>query len=216
MHVDDDNLFKFEDVEEGVRSPHLVPWLVTGLIAVVAILLAIVVLNLSRGTLNLAPEDAPPVVQEEDTDDESADSTETPTVGADENEDDSNSETDEKPELPVGSDPDDAIDTSGVVIGDVYELDVEWGWDITTEVPNKFSTWTYVIPDGEHLQLQSELIDSLPASCEAQKESWGLERDADGNIKAWSPQQMCEENPALYTELLGLVKHMADTVKPLN
>ncbi|HUH53817.1 MAG TPA: hypothetical protein VLZ31_07260 [Microbacteriaceae bacterium] len=203
--MNEDNFFEFEDVDGGARSPHLIPWLVTGLIAIVALLIAVVVLNVSRGALNAEPEPAPPAVEEPSEAEPPA--SETPETSP---------EPESDPEPPVGDNPDDAIDTSHVVAGETYFLEVEWGWNISTEVPNKLIPWTYTIPDGVHLQLDSELINSLPASCEAQKNSWGLEKTEDGKIKAWSPQQMCEENQSLYTELLGLVRHMEETVKPLS
>lgn len=205
--MNEDNFFEFEDVDGGARSPHLIPWLVTGLIAIVALLVAVVVLNVSRGALSAEQEPAPPAAEEP---------SEVEPPVAEPGTPDTPPVPESDPAPPVGDNPDDAIDTSHVAAGETYFLEVEWGWDISTEVPNKLIPWTYTIPDGVHLQLNSELIDSLPASCEAQKSSWGLEKTEDGKIKAWSPQKMCEENQSLYTELLGLVRHMEETVKPLS
>lgn len=206
--MSEDDFFNFEEVEERQRSPHLIPWLVTGIIAILALLLSVVVLNISRDDGKNDAEEPPAGVEEPAEPDE-----ETPDEAPD-------TEVEPEPEPEVDpARPDDAIDTSHVDPGETYFLKVEWdGWHVSTEVSNKFSPWEYRL-EGEgnkYLILDSELIDSLPASCEHMVDSWGLEHADDGNYKAMSPQEMCAANTSLYTEILGLVRHMEKTVKPLD
>lgn len=203
--VNDENIFNFEEVEERERSPHLIPWIVTGAVAVIAILVSLIVMNLAGDKGDEPKDPKPPVTQPE---------TPKPTPKPDPTPE---PEEPEEPEVDPNR-PDDAIDTSGVTVGTTFSLDVEHGWDINTEVPNKFGIeWRYELREGnKYLVLQySDLINSLPESCSAQRQQWGLELMDDGSVEAYSPQKMCTENEALYTELLGLVRHMADSAKPL-
>lgn len=205
-HVNDENIFNFEEVEARERSPHLIPWIVTGAIAVIAILVSLIVMNLAKGDADQAADPTPPVTQTPDEQPEP------------EPEPEPTPEPEPEPEEPaVDPDrPDDALDTSGVTIGDTFLLDVGFDWNMTTEVPNKFGLeWRYVLEDMNwYLVLQhSDLINSLPDSCAAQRAQWGLEKLDDGSFRAYSPQEMCEENESLYIELLGLVRHMEKTAQ---
>lgn len=213
--MNDQNIFNFEEVETRERSPHLIPWIVTGAIAVIAILISLIVMNLASDGSDSNADPKPPVT---DTPAPTPDADPEPTP------DPEPEEPEEEPEEPDTPDadpnrPDDAIDTSSVSIGNTFHLTVEHdGWNISTEVPNKFGIeWRYRLEGvNQYLVLQSsDLINSLPDSCAAQRDKWGLERVDDGSFRAYSPQEMCEENESLYTELLGLVRHMEESVQPL-
>lgn len=208
--MNDENIFNFEEVEERERSPHLIPWIVTGALAVIAILVSLIVMNLAGAQGGDDNTDKPEVTEPVKPEPVKPDPQPKP---------DPKPEEPEEPEVDPNR-PDDAIDTADVSVGTTFSLDVEHeGWHMNTEVPNKFGMeWRYKLEDGNrYLVLQySSLIDSLPESCSAQRGQWGLERMEDGSFKAYSPQQMCTENEALYTELLGLVRHMEETAKPLS
>lgn len=205
--MNEQELFDFEEIEDKGRSPHLVPWLVTGVFAIVALLLAVVVLNISRDATETAP--TPPATEEPA-------GPETPKPDP-QPEPQPEPEPEPEPE-PTPGQPDDAIDTSHVVVGSTYPLKVEWdGWFISTEVSDKFGTWTYRLDNlNRDLVLESELIDSLPDTCKHMVDSWGLQHTEDNKYEVLSPQELCVANEALYTELLGLVRHMEKTVKPLS
>lgn len=199
--VNDQSFFEFEDVEAHQRSPHLIPWLVAGMVAVIALLASVIVLNVARGANDEAKPEPTPTSQEPTTPETSEPET----------------EPEDTPE--PAENPDDEIDTSHVVVGSVWTLDVAYeGWNIQTDVPNKFVEWTYTLQgdDQQYLVLDSALINSLPESCKEMRNKWGLERVAAGKFEAYSPQTMCEENPALYTEILGLTRAMAETVRPIG
>lgn len=206
--MNDENIFNFEEVEVRERSPHLIPWIVTGAIAVIAILVSLIVMNIAKDDSGPNAEPTPPPVETPGEEPE-----DTP---------DPQPEPEPEPEEPAEPEvdpnrPDDAIDTSSVTIGSTFLLDVGHDWNITTEVPNKFGLeWRYILEDANRLLVlqYSDLINSLPDSCAAQRNQWGLEKMEDGEIRAYSPQNVCEENESLYTELLGLVRHMAETAQP--
>lgn len=203
-HVNEQNIFDFEEVEERERSPYLLPWIITGGIAIVAILVSLIVMNLAKADPEPAPETKPPVT-------EPVKPEPVPETG----DEDIEEEPEEEPADPDR--PDDAIDTSGVTIGNELNMPINH-WDVSVKVSSKISDVRYNLGDGgtdpDRIIISAGLIDQLPDSCAQQRESWGMERVGANEYRALSPQKMCEENPSLYTELLGIVRHMADSVTP--
>lgn len=209
--VNDQNIFNFDEVEADERRSRLIPWIVIGVIAVIAILISLIVIN------TMGPSDDPqPTTPVETTEPEP---TTEPTPGPTTTPAPEPTQEPEETQPPRDSHPDDQIDTSGVVVGSTSTVEVPYdGWQVTIDVSNKFAPWSYRLEGADNgiLLLDSELIDKLPASCESLKSQWGVERTADGKFEAHSPQQVCEENESLYTEILGLVRAIPDTIKPIG
>lgn len=207
--VNDQPIFNFDDVEVDERRSKFLPWIVIGVISIIAILISLIVIN-TMGNRSERPEPTPSVASPD------PDPTPEPTAPT----------TDPAPTTeptptppPAGTNPDDAIDTSGVVVGETWTADVPYeGWNVTIDVSSKLSPWTYVLEgaDNRRLILNSELIDKLPASCDHLKSKWGIERVGDGEFVPYTPQEMCEENESLYIEILGLVRAIPPTIQPMD
>lgn len=193
-HVNDDNIFQFEEVEVPERSPHLVPWVVTGIIAVVVILAAVIALNVLRGPGGSAEETTEPAPKPAPTQTTTSQPTPKPTEST-------------KPQ-----NPDDEIDTSYVNVGSTFEMHIAQ-WGVTVDVSLKYGgDFQYEIRDGSKLMIDSTLVRSFPASCAAMRTGWGMERvDNGASFRVVSPQQECTENPSLYAEVLGLTRAMVES-----
>lgn len=169
------------------------PWIIVGLVTVVALVASIVVLNLAR-----ADEDpsstAAPTTQEPTTSKPA-----TSTSASDDEEEDEDRPADEVPEVEVGP---------------TGEMNVPT-WGITAQISGKFGWPQYVI-NGEQLVLTgSPLIESLPDSCAAMRQQWGIQRTADGKYEVLKPAERCEAAPELYDELWGLTDALVQSVVPL-
>lgn len=175
------------------RSPHLIPWIVVGMVAVLAILISVIAVNVSRGngadaTLDPAPtavsvKPAPaPTSQPEPSADPA------PETHPD----------DRAPNVDVGS-------TSTMAIPQ---------WDASTEVSGRFGSLNYMF-EGETMKISSALTDSFPASCGAEmKTGWGVERVNGTSYRVVKPATQCADSPELFDQIWGLTQAMADAIKP--
>ncbi|MBO1804097.1 hypothetical protein J4H91_02035 [Leucobacter ruminantium] len=169
------------------------PWIVVGIVTVVALVASILVLNFARAGQDPSPT-AEPTTQAPAT---SAPATSKPA--------DDDSEKKKKPA---------ADEVPSVDVGNTGTMDVPV-WGITAQISEKFGWPQYQI-NGEQLVLQySPLIDSLPDSCAAMRQQWGIQRTADGKYEVLKPAQRCEAAPELYDELWGLTDALVKSIAPL-
>lgn len=199
--MNEQDLFDFQDPPVRERSPHLIPWIVTGIVAVLLLVSSIVVLNIARGSDSTAEPDPTPTPTTTEPTTPPVEPSPEPT------------EPEEPEDEPAPSSPDDEIDTSFVNVGSTFEMDIQH-WNTQVDLSSKFGAVQYSI-DGERLILNSSLIDSFPDACQAMRNQWGMERISDNTFEVASPQQVCEENPSLYTEVLGLIQAMVKSARPL-
>lgn len=197
--MNNQDLFQFEEVQQE-RNPHIVPWLVTAAVSVIALLVSFLVVAGVKSSKEEPSEAASTEVEE----------VEEPELVVPE-------PVEEEEEAPVEEPvdpnrPDDSIDVSSNIIGDTFRVDVQ-DWGMSFDASTKLGSVRYTIPDGSKLVLSSDLIDSLPAGCD--RDSWGVEKVDDDKVTYLSPQKMCTENESLYIEILAIVKHLAETQKPL-
>lgn len=174
------------------------PWIIVGIVAVVAIVLSIVVVNLVRGdgadpepTASTAP---------------STSATKTPTTTTP-----GKTETPEEtkaPETPA------ADQVPKVAVGDTSPLPITQ-WGATSQLSQKFGSAFYNIDGDDRLVLTSPLIDSLPMSCEAMRSQWGAIRVEGGKFEIAKPAERCAETPELYDELWGLTDAFVKSIEPL-
>ena len=184
----------FQDDATNTRNPALIPWIVVGLASVLAILVSILVMNLSRGGAEVT---ADPVQTTAPT--ASPKPTTSPTT---------------KPTTKPTSEPTPSRDRAPAVdVGTTSSMRIDQ-WNAVTDVSGRFGALNYVF-DGETMQITSALTDSFPASCGAtMKTGWGIERVAGTSYKVVKPAGQCADSPELYDQVWGLMQAMADAIKP--
>lgn len=198
------SIFDFDEVDDEPRS-RVIPWIVIGSIAIVAIIASLIVINVFRGQEVDTTETTPPETTP-------TSPVETPTKEP--NDEESPAET----TPPTDPRSDAEIDTSGVVIGDTSTVEVPWdGWQVSLEASKKLAPWTYQLTEANrYLIIDSDLIKQLPASCAHMRTKWGLERTGENTFEPLTPNEVCTENESLYIEILGLIRAIPDTIKPLD
>ncbi|QIM17480.1 hypothetical protein G7067_13355 [Leucobacter insecticola] len=166
------------------------PWIVVGMVAVLALVGAILVLNLARGDDTTAKPTADPAPQ--------TNTSSKPTTTS-------------KPETskPVETTP--AIPQ--VEVGATNPLPIV-PWGVTSELSQKFGSTSFNIPDGANLVLTSSLLDSFPDSCAAMRQEWGATRLEDGTFKVRKPAGSCKAAPELFDEIWGLTDAWVKTIRP--
>lgn len=171
------------------RAAQAKPWIVVGVIAVLAIVASIVVLNIARGGQETAPE-ATQGPQPTTTEPSPS-----PTMGDDAQTDGDAEEEDEQP----------AADAPPQVdVGPTNTMRID-AWGVTSELSQRFGSTSYAIPDNVNLVLTSDLLASFPDSCAAMRQGWGATRQEDGTFTVLRPAEPCAEAPELYGEVWGLV-----------
>lgn len=188
------------EVTGGAAMPkRWLPWAIVGGGAAIALIASFVVVGAVTGgsneeqVANLPATTEAPVVETPREPVEDTTASEPEPVVAEEEEDDS------KP--PV------------VEVGPTMTLPVSQ-WAVTAELSSRFGQTFYSINTPDQLVLNSALIDSLPASCEAMRQQWGILR-VDGNkYEVLKPADKCAAAPELYDELWGLTAAMVATVTP--
>ena len=174
------------------------PWIVVGAVAVIAIILSIVVVNIVRGA-DSAPQATPPSSETTETapqTPETAPETEQPP--AEPEPEPEPEKTDEAPQVDVGG-------TNPMPIGP---------WNSTSEISTRFGMVYYAVPDNVNLELTSDLLNSFPEECAAMRTAWGATRLDDGTIQIRKPAESCAAAPELYNEVWGLVAAWIDTIQP--
>lgn len=172
------------------RSGSAKPWIVVGIIAVLAIVASIAVVTIARGggqdpdssaTAPATSEPAPETTQPDTTPDPEETPSEEP-------------EEDQVPKVDVGPRPE--------------KLDIDQ-WGVTSQLSSKFGVTQYRIENNNsELWLDSALIRQLP--CEGK---WGAVRTEAGEFEVLKPAERCAAAPELYDELWGLTDAWVKTIK---
>lgn len=180
-------------VTGGSDRKKLLPWIIVGAGAAIALVASIAIINAVTG--GAASDAAPAPAPTETTAAPSTPST-SPTPSP-------------IPEEPTADQP------PQVDVGQTMALDVPF-WNITADLSTRFGQTSYVIDGGSRLVLTSALIDSLPQSCAAMRSEWGILRTGDASFEVLKPAQRCADAPELYDELWGLSAAMVDSIRPLQ
>lgn len=180
------------------RAAQARPWIIVGLVTVVALIASIVVMNLARAGDEAAP-------SETAAEQSPAPTTTSKAPTTTQNRDEKKPEKDEKT--------DSANKPPAVDVGPTGDMNVPL-WGITAQISGKFGWPQYEIRGEQLVLLGSPLIDQLPDSCAAMREQWGIERTAAGGYEVLKPAQRCAAAPELYDEIWGLTAAMVDTIQP--
>lgn len=170
------------------RRAAVVPWIVVGAVAVVALVISIVLVGNARAGDDAAdPAPAAPTTTQEpapaDTEEPAPEETEEP-------------EDDGPPDVQVG---------------DTMTMNIE-AWGATSELSQRFGSTSYAIPDNVNLVLTSDLLNSFPDACADMRQGWGAIREDDGSYAVLKPDATCDAAPELYDEVWGLVAAWVDTI----
>ncbi|PRI11575.1 hypothetical protein [Leucobacter massiliensis] len=169
-----------------------VPWIVVGVIAVIAIVASIVVVNLARGAGSEPAATSGPTRT----------STESPRPTSPEPSSSPDADDDAEAEKPGDEVP-------RVEVGPTMELAIPQ-WGVTSELSSRFGSTSYVLENGNtELWLSSDLIAQLP--CEG---NWGAVQTAGGKYEVLRPAERCAAAPELYDELWGLTDAFVQTIRP--
>jgi len=181
------------------RASRAKPWIVVGLVAVVALVASILVVNLARagGDADEAGRQEAPATSSARP---SSDASDTGDAAA---KDDAAKDDDAK-----DADEDDGV--PAVDPGQTNTLDIP-AWGVTSQLSAKFGSASYKIPDNVNLVLSSPLIDQLP--CDGQ---WGVTRHDDGTYTVLKPAERCAAAPELYDEIWGLTAALVDSIEPVG
>lgn len=163
----------------------MVPWIVVGLLAVVALVISIVVVNVTRAG------------------ESEAEPTPTPTESAP-----APTESNDADPEPT-EEPDDGV--PDVDVGPTFTMAITQ-WNATSEVSNKLGGDTRYTIDGDTITLNSSVIEQLPSECSAMRTQWGATRSGDNSFEVRKPEERCDEAPELYDEIWGLMAAFADSI----
>ncbi|WP_336660687.1 hypothetical protein [Leucobacter sp. USHLN153] len=179
--------------------PKTIPWIIVGAVALVAILVSMILINMSRSSEpSSAPTSAPTTGAPTET---TSPETEAP-------------DADDEADKPAEDEKPDADAVPKVDVGPTSELNIE-PWAATSQLSQKFGMTSYYIPDSTNLELSSPLIDSLPESCAAMRTQWGATKNADGTFSIRKPAEPCADAKELYDELWGLTDAFVKSIKPV-
>ena len=182
------------DDQRGERKAKALPWIIVGIVAVLAIVASIVAVNVARGgDAAVAPAEttaAPQPTKPQTTKPATEDTAE------------------EEPE----EDPD-KVPT--VEVGPTSEMQIV-PWNVTSQFPQRLGSTTFAIPDNVNLILTSDLLNSFPDSCAAMRQQWGAKRLDNGTFELLRPAERCAAAPELYDEMWGLLDAWVKTIKPVG
>ena len=171
------------------------PWIIVGLVAVLAIVGSIVVVNMARG---------------------GDDTTATPSATAAT----TTEPTTASPTTPATTEPEETEDPTpdadkvpSVEVGDVNELPIG-PWNAMSYHSKKLGSTTFAIPDNVNLTLTSDLLNSFPEECADMRQAWGATLLENGSYEVRKPATQCTAAPELYDEVWGLVAAWVETIKP--
>ena len=178
-------------VTGGRDRGRALPWIIVAIVAVVAIAAALFIVGALRGGEDPAPAPAP---------------TTSPTTSP------STPTTSPSPDVsptPTGDRPPE------VEVGSTMLLNVPQ-WGISADLSSRFGQANYVIDANDRLVLTSSLTNSLPESCAAMRQEWGIQRVDGTRYEVLKPAQRCSAAPELYDELWGLTAAMVESIRPLG
>lgn len=179
------------DDGSGDRAARAKPWIVVGIVAVLAIIASIVILNLARG-----PQETPQPTTEPTT-------TQTPQTSSPATPDDQDDDDDSDADQPSGP--------PAVDVGPTYDMAIG-PWNATSQISQRFGAVNFNIPDGVNLVLTSDLLSSFPDSCAAMRQGWGATKTATG-YEVLKPATRCTAAPELYDEVWGLTDAWVQTIR---
>lgn len=175
------------------RAQAAKPWIIVGVVAVLAIIGAIVVLNMARGQADPAPTAAPTTTP-----------TTTPTTAPTT----PSTQPTEKPE----TEKPDEDEVPSVDVGDTIPFPIG-PWNATSQWPQRLGGASFNIPTESDLRLTGDLFNSFPAECAAMRTEWGATKLANGSFEVAKPATKCAAAPELYDEVWGLLDAWVKTIK---
>lgn len=175
------------------RGSQAKPWIIVGLVAVLALVGSIMVVNMARGGDDTAAKPTTSAPQE--TTSTSSTPSDTP-----------------KPEKTDEPKPDENTVPS-VEVGATNRLPIG-PWNATSELSQKLGSTTFNIPDGVNLTLTSDLLNSFPEECADMRQAWGATLLENGSYEIRKPATRCAAAPELYDEVWGLVAAWIETITP--
>lgn len=189
-----DDAYEKIAVTGGSGGKKMLPWIIVGAGAVIALIASIFIVNALGGGSEPTPTAAPTATEAPATD-------ATPSTSP-------SPSTDPEPSEAAGDQP------PKVEVGPTMALDVPF-WGITADLSTRFGQTSYAIDADSRLVLTSALISSLPESCAAMRSEWGISRVGDATFEVLKPAQRCAEAPELYDEIWGLSAAMVESIRPL-
>ncbi len=162
--------------------------------AVIAIIASIFIINGVRGGEDPAPSPSTPSTSEQPVETEQPTSEPSPS---------------EEPEPEP-----DAGDVPQVDVGpSIYPIPITQ-WGITVDKSQKLGSVNYT-EQGDSVMFDITLAQSLPESCAAARQGWGLRKLDDGKLEVIRPEPRCSDTDAaaVYDEIWGLMDHMAKSAR---
>lgn len=177
------------------RSPHLVPWIVVGVVVIVALVASTLLVRYLRPAAS-EPQTPPAATKP---------STPAPAPDADDDADDPEKEPAKpaKPKVPE------------VEVGNTFPLRITQ-WEKQVQISQKFGgVWYELRGDPVVAHLSAPLIDQLPEACADMRDEFGFTQNDDGSLGVLKPEATCDADPELYNEIWGLLDAAARTSEPL-
>ena len=177
----------------GSGGKKMLPWIIVGAGAVIALIASIFIVNALGGGAEPTPT-AAPIATESPATDGAPSATPSPSG-------------DPEPSEPAGDQP------PRVEVGPTMVLDVPQ-WGISADLSTRFGQTSYVIDASSRLVLTSALINSLPESCAAMRSQWGIVK-VDTTYEVLKPAESCADAPEVFDELWGLTAAIVESIRPL-
>ena len=172
--------------KQRTRNPHLIPWIVVGLVVLVALVASTLAVQALRGSDAPEPPSATAPVEPQPEPEPEPGPVEIEPV---------------TPEVPQ------------VEVGDTYEVNITQ-WNRTIDLSLKLRGVWYLI-EGENVILTAPLIEQLPESCAEMRTGFGFTQDGEEGLQVVKPDAVCTEDEQLYNEIWGLVDAAAQTSRAM-
>lgn len=186
---------KISVVGSEKSKSHLVPWIIVGAGAVIAIVASIFIVLAVRGGTEEPPVAEPTSQSPDDTATEEP--VEEPTT---------------EPTEPEESEPA-ADEPPAVEVGNTGDFNIE-SWGVKGEISAKFGWPRYTI-SGDTLTFEGgTLLPQFPESCATMRTGFGITKQADGSFEVHRPAETCADAPDFYNEVWGLMAAIIPTLKP--
>lgn len=184
---------KIRAQKNEARTKKMGPWLLVGAVVVIAIIVSIVTVNMSRGSEPARVAESPRPSTAEPSSSPEPSTTEAPVAP-------------EPSEEPTDGPPE-------VEVGETLTLNIA-PWGVTSELSSRFGTTNFNIPDGTNLVLTSDLLSQFPDSCSDLRDGWGATKNGN-SYEVLKPSGTCAESPGFYDEIWGLIAAWVATIKPV-